>query len=338
MIIIRPIKQADILQLEDFSFDSVLGMTNLPRNSALLLEKIIFSEKSFAKKVEKPGDEEYLFVLEDLTTQRVGGIAAIFANSLRCIRYFYHIQKLMFAATNGFVPRETKILKLESNRTNSSEICALYLKPTFRHSGLGRLLSFSRFLFMASEKKRIRSKIIAEMRGYIDDRQISPFWEGIGRHFCHLSFVELMTQIEKDHMFIPEALPPYPIYISLLPLETQESIGRVHDASKPAYVMLQQENFTYNELIDIFEGGPILTSNTASIRSVRESSVIKVSITHETLLEEPEFILCNNRSDFRAAFGNLRKISSKEGVINADVAAALHINQGDRVRYVSAHR
>src|SRR5262249_3915841 len=145
-------------------------------------------------------------------------------------------------ATQISIPKEIKVLKVVPNSPHASEICALYLQPTFRHSGQGRLLSLSRFLFIAAHRHRFRKKIVAEMRGYIDQRQNSPFWEGIGRHFCNLSFVEIMAQLEVDHQFIPEILPQFPIYISLLPKETQEVIGKIHESTKPAYQMLLQEN------------------------------------------------------------------------------------------------
>jgi arginine N-succinyltransferase len=237
MIVIRPIKRKDQGIFAEFSFESLLGMTNLPRNRDRLLDKIIHSEASFLENVQEPGQEEYYFVLEDLTTGRIGGTCGILAQSTQSFRYCYRIETIITHAKHISAPKELKVLKVVTNPATASEVCALYLQPTFRHSGQGRLLSLSRFLFIAAHRQRFRKKIVAEMRGYIDQRQISPFWDGIGRHFCDLSFVELMAQIDLDHNFIPEILPQHPIYISLLPQETQEAIGKTHDSTKPAYQM-----------------------------------------------------------------------------------------------------
>lgn len=337
MIIIRPIAQKDQNIFAEFSFESLLGMTNLPRDRNKLLNKIIHSETSFLAKIEEPGQEEYYFVLEDLTTGRIGGTCGILAQSTQSFGYTYRIETLKSQATKVPAPKETKILKVVPNPPDSSEVCALYLQPTFRHSGQGRLLSLSRFLFIAAFQERFRKKIVAEMRGYIDIRQISPFWDAIGRHFCDLSFVELMARLDQSHDFIQEILPKYPIYISLLPKEAQEVIGKTHDSTKPAYQMLEQENFTFSNEIDILEGGPIMSAKTKAIRTIRQSAVVQVDVTADPLENQTEYILGNERLDFRSCFGKMQLTSKTQAVINEEVAHALMIDRGDHIRYVTIH-
>lgn len=337
MIIIRPIRQADQEIFAEFSFESLLGMTNLPRNRDKLLEKILQSEKSLSTDVKEPGDEEYYFVLEDLTTGRIGGVCGILGQSTHSLRYYYHIENFPSHSKHLAVPKEIQVLKVVPNHFQASEVCALYLQSSFRHSGLGRLLSLSRFLFIASHKERFSGKIVAELRGYIDQRQSSPFWEGIGRHFCHLSFVELMSLFDTDPHSIPEILPQFPIYVSLLPKETQESIGKIHDSTKPAYQMLTQENFTFAGDVDLFEGGPILTALTTQIRTIKNSSSIQIELTRETLTDENEYILANEKLDFRACFGKIRLVSNTKGLINEEVANALLVKNGEQIRYVTSH-
>lgn len=337
MIVIRPIRRQDQDIFAEFAFESLLGMTNLPRNREKLLDKIIHSENCFLQPIKQPQEEEYYFVLEDLTTGRIGGTCGILAQSTQSFTYYYQIETISTHGIHISTPKEIKILKIAPNPSTFSEICALYLQPTFRHSGQGRLLSLSRFLFIAAFRQRFRKKIVAELRGYIDQHQISPFWEGVGHHFCGLSFVELMAQIELDHAFIPEILPPFPIYISLLPKETQETIGKVHDNTKPAYQMLLQENFTFKQAIDIFEGGPILSVSTSNIRTIKKSALIEIDIIPEGLLGENEYIIANERIDFRACFGKMQIISKTHALINDELAQALLVKKGDKVRYVTIH-
>lgn len=337
MIIIRPIKRQDIEVFAEFSFEALLGMTNLPRNRDKLLENIIYSENNFIKQIETAGDEEYYFVLEDLTTGRIGGTCGILAQCTKSFHYCYRIESIPSHSKNVSTPKEFKILNVVPNAYQASEICALYLQPSFRHSGLGRLLSLSRFLFIAAQPQRFRNTIIAEMRGYIDQRQISPFWEGIGRHFCNYSFVELMAQIESDHSFVPEILPQFPIYISLLPKETQDAIGKTHDTTKPAYQMLLQENFSFNGEVDIFEGGPILSAPASEIRSIKNSSLVEIDITSDSITDEIEYVLSNEKLDFRACFAKIQKTSTTHALINEEVAHALMVKKGDFIRYVTMH-
>lgn len=337
MIIIRPITQKDQDIFVEFSFEAVLGMRNLPRNRDKLHEKILLSEKSFASEIQHPGSEEYLFVLEDLTTGRIGGTCGILAHVNPTKSTYYRIESVPTHAKHPSASKEMRILRIVPTFKDASEVCSLYLQPTFRHSGQGRLLSLSRFLFIAGHKERFHRKIIAEMRGFIDQRQISPFWQAVGRHFCDLSFVELMAQIDQDLISEREILPEYPIYIDLLPKEVQDILGKTHDASKPAIQMLQHEGFAFEGEIDTFEAGPIIKAYTSHIRSIKHSALIKIETTPDLLNEESEFILCNNQLDFRACYGYLEKHSTQTGIINVDVAEALRVKNGDTIRYVTLH-
>ena len=101
--------------------------------------------------------------------------------------------------------------------------------------------------------------------------------------------------------------------------------------------MLMNENFTYNEEIDIFEGGPILNAKTTSIRSVKQSALAEIEITTDPLEEQSELILGNEQLDFRACFGKIQMIKKGRGLINEVVAEALKVKNGDVVRYIASH-
>ncbi|MBA2367873.1 MAG: arginine N-succinyltransferase [Candidatus Protochlamydia sp.] len=338
MIIIRPIAKKDLGIFAEFSFESMLGITSLSRDRGKLEEKIILSENSFIKEVKWPASEEYYFVLEDLTTSRIGGICGILAQNRTEQSSFYKIENISTNASHISAPKEMKVLRVVTRSEKSSEICSLYLQPTFRHSGQGRLLSLSRFLFIAAHKNRFEKKILAELRGVIDQRQISPFWEEIGRHFCRLSFVELMAQIDQDRTFIKEILPKFPLYIDLLPKNVQGVIGKTHESTKPALHMLVNEGFVFKGEIDSFDGGPLLTAPTNSIRTVKNSALVQIRKTDELLTEENEYLLSNDHLEqFRACFGRLKFISKNEAFIHDKVAESLLINNGEKVRYVSIH-
>jgi arginine N-succinyltransferase len=336
MIIIRPLAKKDQDIFVEFSFNATLGIRNLPRNRDKLHDKIIFSEQSFAKHVEKPGKEEYFFVLEDLSTGRIGGTCGIFTSIDPKNSSNFRIETRAIEGTHPSIIRTIKILKPARFHSDASEICSLYLQPTFRHSGQGRLLSLSRFLFIASHRERFKNKILAELRGYIDPRQISPFWEAVGHHFCDLSFVELMAQVDQGAINIKEIIPRYPIYISLLSPDVQNMIGKPHEASKPALDMLLHEGFKTTNEVDTLEAGPAVIAKTSNIRSIKQSRVITIDIS-ETLNDENEFIIANTKLDFRACYGDIQFKNEKSGFIHPEVADALQVKKGDLVRFVTLH-
>lgn len=338
MIIVRPIEKKDQNIFVEFSFEATLGIRNLPRDREKLEEKIMRSEKAFSKESKGINTEEYIFVLEDLTTGRIGGTCGIFVKIQTANAYSYRIETIQTHAKHFSATKEMQILNPIKPTHNASEICSLYLQPTFRHSGQGRLLSLSRFLFIASHRERFEKKIVAEMRGYIDQRQISPFWDAVGRHFCNLSFVELMAQLDQNIISIKEIIPQYPLYMALLPKAVQEIIGKTHESTKPAMHMLINEGFVFNQEVDVLEAGPTLEVQTANIRSIRDSKKIKIELTEDPLTEEKEFILANDLLNFRACYGHLKFDPNKNmAFINQNVAEALLVKPGDSIRYVTLH-
>lgn len=74
-------------------------------------------------------------------------------------------------------------LFLSNDHTGSSELCTLFLDPDWRKEGNGYLLSKSRFMFMAAFRDKFNDKVVAEMRGVIDEHGYSPFWQSLGKRF-----------------------------------------------------------------------------------------------------------------------------------------------------------
>lgn len=118
MMVIRPIRAEDYPELYDIAVESGHGFTSLPVNDELLQRKISRSEASFAKKVDKPGDEGYLFVLEDPETGAVVGTSAIEAAvGLEDAFYHYHLGKVVHTSRALGVYNPVDILTLCNDYT-----------------------------------------------------------------------------------------------------------------------------------------------------------------------------------------------------------------------------
>lgn len=337
MIVIRPITKKDKESYINFSFNASIGIRSLPKDVDRLEAKINASELSFARNVIKPENEEYLFVLEDISTGKLEGVCGILAARNPNETCSFQLKTIAHPSPHPSITKEIKILEMAKINSQVSEICSLYLLPTFRHSGQGRLLSLSRFLFIASHRQRFKSKIIAEMRGYINEKQVSPLWEAIGRHFCNIPFSELMTLIDQRKISIQSIIPHYPFYVDLLPHEAQQVLGKTHDSSVPALNMLLSEGFQQINEIDAFEGGPTLISPVSKVRTIKHSKLIKITITQEEINEGLDFILANTRIDFRACYGRILFSKKGHGIIHQSVADALQVTCGEFIRYVSPH-
>lgn len=334
MIVVRPIKLEDEEAYIKFAFTTHLGVTSLPKNNSTLHKKLLLSLESFQKNVKKPGYELYLFIIEDTKIGKQVGTANIWAKTaVNDPIYFFRIESIV-QETNGLpLPPITRLIHPVCYHDGPAEIGGIYIFPEYRHGGYGRLLSLSRFLFIASFPQRFDQNILSNMRGYIDDHDNCLFWKEFGNKFLLLDFKEVMDLITRDRSFIPYFLPKYPVYVSLLSKEVQESIGKTHSNTIPALNMLLQEGFHRTDEIDIFDGGPILKAQTNEVRTVKESKTAPITKILPIKEGPTDFIVCNNSIDFRACLGHIE--NDESGVsISSDAAKALQVKEGNVIRYV----
>jgi arginine N-succinyltransferase len=334
MMIIRPIEHSDLDQFEDLVEQTSFGLTTLPRDRDLLAQRIADSQRSFKSKASRPMGETYLFVMEDLEAGKVVGTCGI-SSKIGGYEphYAYRIETTVHESTNINVVKEIQALHLVREHSGPSEVGSLFISPDYRKGGLGRLLSLSRFMFMAEFRERFEPTVIAEMRGVVDKTGHSPFWEALGRHFFDIDFPQADYHSMKDKRFIAELMPTHPIYIVLLPPEAQEVIGDVHPDTRPARRMLEDEGLCSNGMVDIFEAGPILSSPVEKVRTVRESK--KGIVTGLTDEEVPPggCILTNTSLDFRAVLGAFAQDSEGGVRISKKIASTLNVKTGDEIRF-----
>ncbi len=338
MLVVRPIAMSDYEALHTCAVESGHGFTSLPVNEELLTNRITHSEYSFTKpEVTKPGDEGYLMVGFDDETGEVAGCTGIEASIGWDVPFYsYHISTVVHSSPKLGVNNVVKLLTFGNNYTGCSEICTLFLRPNFRQGLNGRLMSKCRFLMMAEHPERFSKTVFAEMRGVSDSEGNSPFWQWLQEHFFSIDFTmaDYLTGIGKKG-FIADLMPKLPIYVNLLSKEAQEVIGQVHDNTRPALRLLENEGFTCRNYVDIFDGGPTVECDVRNIESVRHSFRAKVTIAEHS--SSQDYLVSNT------SFENFRAVASKgaydkesDSVILApDVAKALEVKDGEFVRMLA---
>ena len=340
MIIIRPICMADYDDLYRIAVESGHGFTSLPVNEDILRQRISRSEDSFNAQVSKPGDQGYLFVMEDTETGQVVGTTGIEAAvGLDNAFYHYHLGKVVHSSRELGIHNTVETLALCNDYTGASEICTLFLRETHRKDGNGRFLSRCRFLFIAEHDERFSDCIIAEMRGVSDKDGRSPFYDWLEKHFLSIEFTkaDYLTGIgNKD--FIADLMPKYPVYVNLLSEEAQQVINKVHTNTVPALRLLEAEGFSRRGYVDIFDAGPTVEAERSQIRAVRNSHKYQVLIDDSCGEESNQkYIICNTKVEsFRATQVSLTvRETANQVVLTNDVAEALQVQQGDWVRLLS---
>ncbi len=248
--------------------------------------------------------------------------------------YAYRVDTVTHASATLGVRKQVRVLKLLAEHNGPSEIGTLFLEPDRRHGTAGRLLSLGRFLFMADHRRFFDPVVLAEMRGRIDARGRSPFWEALGRHFFGMDLEHADRLVMKDKRFIAELMPRHPIYLPLLPKAAQAAIGKVHPETEPALKLLTDEGFRAAGMVDIFEGGPVVSCALEKIRTVQASRALPVDRIIRGRLDAEKHLLSNTRAQgFRAVAAPFLLVPG--GVhIESWAARALHVKVGDTVRAV----
>lgn len=334
MFRIRPIQEGDFDAFLSLAMQAQLGMTNLPKNPAKLrinLEKAIIS---FSEIVNSPVDHYYLFVLEDLENHHICGVSGILARTgLTAPLEYFRIKEETPPRLFSEVPNSYRLLERVVYRDGPSEVCSLFINPDCRGSGQGKLLSLSRFLFIAAFPERFTDKIFADMRGYIDQTGNCPFWNAIGKRFIPIEFEELMHRRDQGYMDVSELMPSSPIYLELLPQETVEMIGETHENTKPALQMLFQQGFQKTGEYDLYDSGPRVMADTKHILTIQNTHHAIVSTFKE--IHSPSQVLISNKAlNFRACLGYVESLTPESVAIDPRAAEALEISTGDKIQYV----
>ncbi|PJC85257.1 arginine N-succinyltransferase [Vibrio sp. HA2012] len=338
MLVVRPIEKTDYPALRVCAEESGHGFTSLPVNEGLLISRIEHSVESFARQnITQPEGESYLMVGVDSVTGEVAGTTALeSAVGLDLPFYTYHISTIVHSSQPLGVNNKVQILTLGNNYTGCTEVCTLFLRPSFRGGLNGKLMSKCRFLMLAEHPERFSATVFAEMRGVSDADGNSPFWQWLQEHFFSIDFTmaDYLTGIGKKG-FIADLMPKLPIYVNLLSPEAQAVIGQVHEKTLPALKLLEQEGFACRNHIDIFDAGPTVECDTQQINSVRNSFRARVKVSEHT--SSQDYLLSNTSFEhFRATAAKAAYDQENQTVLLAqEVADALQVTNGDSVRMLA---
>jgi arginine N-succinyltransferase len=128
------------------------------------------------------------------------------------------------------------------------------------------------------------------------------------------------------------------VYVNLLPESARAVIGEVHDDTRPARTLLEQEGFRYEGYVDIFDAGPTLECFRDNIHAVRQSVVLPVAIAtakSQSLDDTVVWLVANRRfDDFRATLVQA-PARVEHFPLAPEAARELGVADGDTVRAVA---
>ncbi len=329
--VIRAATPDDLQPLYEMAKLTGGGFTNLPPDRGALGTRLERSAAAFARDDDTLGDDLFLLALENRETGQVRGTCQLFSRVGESWP-FYSYRRATFSQHSRELERTVRaeMLSLVTDLEGSSEVGGLFLHPGERAGGLGMLLARSRYLFIAMHRARFSARILAELRGIIDERGGSPFWDAIGGKFFGMSFQEA-DEFNAIHgnQFIADLMPKHPVYTAMLAEDARQVIGLPHPSGRAAMRMLENEGFAYENYVDIFDGGPTMTAHTDKVTSIVDAQALPLAGT--ALDKGAKALIAAGRLDeFRCCYG-ARSVSPGAIAIDARAAELLGVREGDEI-------
>ena len=329
--VIRAAHPGDLEPLYEMAKLTGGGFTNLPPDRKALARKLERAEAAYANESDTLADEQFVLVLERAATGEVRGTCQMMTQvGQQWPFYSYRLTTLTQHSEELQRTVRAEMLSLVTDLERSSEVGGLFLHPSERAGGLGLLLARSRYLFIAMHRPRFADRVIAELRGIIDERGGSPFWDGVAGRFFGMSFQEAdYFNAINGNQFIADLMPKHPVYVAMLSESARSAIGVPHPSGRAAMRMLEEEGFAYEGYVDIFDGGPTMIARTDQVKSIMEARAATVARTD--CRQGAKVLLAAGRlASFRCCYG---LCAAAEGGIAIDAAAAdvLNLREGDEV-------
>jgi len=279
MMVLRPAKVSDISYLERLAYESGTMVSSLPAKRSHLVKKVERSIYSFEQDVDTPGEESYLFVLEDTLTGNVFGTGAV--NGLSGNRepfYSFRNDIKIHSSRELNVHSRIHALTLNHDLSDHSQLCSFYIASSLTSSRYPSLITLGRLLFMCIFPMRFTNEWMAVLPGIADEYGRAPFWEHVGRKFFGIDY----NQVEyyngtRSKTFIAEMMPYHPLYVALINEEAQAAMGLVHKDAALQCSLLSGQGFEADKYVEIFDAGPILTAQRNALSICQKIQQIKLT-------------------------------------------------------------
>ena len=345
MLFVRPGRLSDLDALAQMARAAQPVLHSLPHDRRALEARVALSEDSFRAQVDFPGEEVYLFVLEDSETGKLLGTASLVAAAGYAEPFYvFRNDALIHASRELHVNRKIHALTMSHELTGMSRLAGFYIDPSLRGDAAAHLLSRARTMYMAANRRRFTPEVFSLLLGVTDEAGTSPFWEAVGRRFFGRDFAQIeIASGGRSRTFIAEVMPSYPLYVPLLPDEAQRVIGEPNEKALLSYDIHLEEGFEPDRFVDIFDAGPVLTAQVDRSACVRFNETKTVRETSDSAgrdgHESCTYLVASNREgDFRCVLAELPNERGLDAPLAGHARAALDVMHGDAVRCVPLHR
>jgi arginine N-succinyltransferase len=329
---IRPVAPDDADALLKLAEQAGPGLTNLPPDRDALSARIARSDALLHQQAEGGA---IILALE--MAGEVRGCGMIFPRI--GVEWPFYSYRISHTTQRSSIDRRMlrfPVLTLTNDLEDCAEVGGLVIDPALRQGGHGRAIARSRYLFIAQHRPRFGARVIADLRGYLQDGR-SAFWDAVGGRFYAMDFAEAdRINGTTGNQFIADLGPRNPIYVNMLSPQAQAAIGRVHDDGRGAQALLIEEGFRDEGYVDIFDAGPTMISPIDGLKAVAQAGTAIVSAIADGMLHgtSEALIATGLDADFRATRGAIG-VDENGVTLSRATADILGVDVGDVVTHTA---
>ncbi len=283
----------------------ILRTVHLSQDREILRRSLVVSEKSFAGRYRtQKSQAAFLFVLEDLDSQRVIGASKIFARHGSPKNPHVYLQAREEIAS--YPPLQLKsrhrYYRLGRDSRGMSEVGALILDPAYRGhpDKLGKQLSWVRFCYMKIHPTWFLSRVIAELLPSFSSLGHSDFYEGWVRPWLRLSYVQADRLSAENKSFLLKLFPKGKIYEDWFSSEIKKDFAHSGALSRAAERLLLKNGFRFTGQVDPLDGGPYLLSPRNQIKAFSQTQFFHFGTVTKTETLKKYLVLLERNHQVRA--------------------------------------
>lgn len=328
---IRPIRDDDLDALLLLAEHAGPGFTNLPPDRETIARRIARSAALLAGDRALSG----AIILGLEIDRQVRGCGMIFPRL--GVDWPFYSYRISTATQQSSIDKRRvhfQVLTLTNDLEDCAEVGGLMVDRALRKGGYGRMMARSRYLFIALHRSLFGKRVIADLRGWLDNGR-SPFWNAVGGRFYGVDFAEAdRINGTKGNQFIADLGPRAPIYVNMLSQEAQAVIGKVHDDGRAARNLLIEEGFRDEGYVDIFDAGPTLVAAIDELRAIRELRHAMFARADDGDPLRDHLIAHGTGADFCCTPGSI-EAAGGQAITDSRAAAVLGLSAGQAFHYLA---
>ena len=242
-------------------------------------------------------------------------------------RYWYHLGCVVHAAPELGLFHRQRTLLLGNDHTGATELADIAIDREALDSGqqaaLWQLLVRAALHLLQREQQQktehatAENKIIAALPGLRTAQNLSPFWQGLGRHFYPGDVANALTRFGSQWFtHVAALLPRHPVVVSLLDAAAQAAIGGVSEHARGLQAAVERAGLRAGQHVTLFDAGPVYEAHLALLPSAQQ--IRRVSLRSGQAIDSAQDYLIANESG-----AELWQLPAQVGANGAIALAAL---------------